>query len=79
MHIDAEPISIGADAAARMLRKIGWLNSAALVESLNDDNARQYREMRDWQRRYYELLEQHNPTAPREKPFDPQPPPEASD
>ena len=79
MHIDAEPISIGADSVARLLRSIGWVESADLIDSMDAANASQYRECQDWKRRYYALLEQHSPPATREKPFDPQPPPEASD
>lgn len=79
MHIEPEPISVGADTAARMLRSIGWVNSADLVEKMGNDNARQYREMQDWKRLYYEALQKLHPPAPREKPHDPQPPPEASD
>lgn len=74
-----EPLTIDADVISAYLERMGKPSMARFVRHLGradqEENLRE-RQLRD---RVRELEAKYEPPAPREKPFDPTPPPEASD
>lgn len=81
-YIEDEPCSVGADTVVKLLERIGWSMSAALIRDIAQDRTERNLEAKRWRDAYADVLgrlHKYEPPAPRDEQPDFRPPPEASD